>query len=40
MKVKNPAFDVTPNELVTGIITENGIVRAPYKENLRKNKKV
>lgn len=29
MKVRNPAFDVTPNELVTGIITELGILRAP-----------
>jgi methylthioribose-1-phosphate isomerase len=31
----NPAFDVTPNRLVTAIITENGIVRPPYEENLR-----
>lgn len=36
VKVYNPAFDVTPNEYVTGIITEKGIVTAPYKENLRK----
>jgi methylthioribose-1-phosphate isomerase len=35
IKVYNPAFDVTPNEYVTAIITEKGIVRAPYKENLR-----
>jgi methylthioribose-1-phosphate isomerase len=28
--VYNPAFDVTPAELVTAIITENGIVAAPY----------
>jgi methylthioribose-1-phosphate isomerase len=28
--VYNPAFDVTPNELVTAIVTERGIVRAPY----------
>ena len=27
-------FDVTPNELVTGIITERGILRAPYTESL------
>lgn len=33
--VWNPAFDVTPNELVTGIITERGIARAPYSESLR-----
>ncbi|MFB9279104.1 S-methyl-5-thioribose-1-phosphate isomerase [Cohnella cellulosilytica] len=34
--VYNPAFDVTPGELVTAIITEKGIVTAPYEENLRK----
>ena len=28
--VYNPAFDVTPGELVTAIVTERGIVRAPY----------
>jgi methylthioribose-1-phosphate isomerase len=31
----NPAFDVTPARLVTGIITEKGIARAPYIESLR-----
>lgn len=36
IKVFNPAFDVTPNEYVTAIITEKGIVRAPYEENLKK----
>ncbi|WP_053366419.1 S-methyl-5-thioribose-1-phosphate isomerase [Bacillus sp. FJAT-27245] len=36
IQVYNPAFDVTPNENVTAIITEKGIVRAPYKENLKK----
>ena len=30
VKVRSPAFDVTPNELVTGLITEKGILRAPY----------
>ena len=33
-KVYNPAFDVTPHALITGIITERGIVRAPYTESL------
>jgi methylthioribose-1-phosphate isomerase len=28
--VYNPAFDVTPAELITGIITERGIFRPPY----------
>ncbi|UUZ93172.1 S-methyl-5-thioribose-1-phosphate isomerase [Paenibacillus sp. P25] len=36
VKVYNPAFDVTPNEYVTAIITEKGVVRAPYDVNLKK----
>ncbi|MEI7905949.1 MAG: S-methyl-5-thioribose-1-phosphate isomerase, partial [Bacteroidota bacterium] len=32
--VFNPAFDVTPNELISAIITENGIVRAPYVQTI------
>jgi methylthioribose-1-phosphate isomerase len=35
VKVFNPAFDVTPAEYVTAIITEKGIVRAPFSENLK-----
>lgn len=35
MDVFNPAFDVTPNEFITAIITEKGIVRQPYKINLK-----
>ncbi len=31
----NPAFDVTPHELVTAIITDRGIVRPPYVEALK-----
>jgi methylthioribose-1-phosphate isomerase len=33
-EVENPAFDVTPNRYVTGIITERGVARAPYTESL------
>jgi len=33
--VYNPAFDVTPHDLVTAIITEKGIVRAPYAGGLK-----
>jgi methylthioribose-1-phosphate isomerase len=33
--IYNPAFDVTPAELVTAIITERGIVMAPYEDGLR-----
>jgi methylthioribose-1-phosphate isomerase len=36
VKVYNPAFDITPNEYVTAIITEKGVIRAPYQENLAK----
>jgi methylthioribose-1-phosphate isomerase len=32
----NPAFDVTPAKYVTAIITERGVLRAPYSESLRK----
>ena len=31
----NPAFDVTPAKYVTAIITERGVLRAPYTESLR-----
>jgi methylthioribose-1-phosphate isomerase len=34
--VHNPAFDVTPNELITAIITDKGVARQPYTESLRK----
>jgi methylthioribose-1-phosphate isomerase len=33
--VYNPAFDVTPADLVTAIITERGIARAPYEPTIR-----
>jgi len=33
--VENPAFDVTPHQYVSAIITERGIVREPYTETLR-----
>ena len=34
--VYNPAFDVTPHELLTGIITEKGVIYPPFRENLQK----
>jgi methylthioribose-1-phosphate isomerase len=34
--VSNYAFDVTPNEFVTAIITEKGVAKAPFTESLRK----
>lgn len=32
--IENPAFDVTPAKYVTAIITERGVLRAPYTESL------
>ena len=37
-KCYNPAFDVTDNSMITAIITDRGIIRAPYKENLERIK--
>jgi methylthioribose-1-phosphate isomerase len=34
--IRNPAFDVTPCRLITGIITERGIFRPPYTESLKR----
>ncbi len=36
VKVYNPAFDVTPAQLVTGIITEKGIIESPNRESIAK----
>jgi len=36
IKIFNPAFDLTPPELITGIITEKGILKPPYKESIGK----
>ncbi len=34
--VMNPAFDITPPELVEGIVTEKGVARKPYRETLKR----
>jgi methylthioribose-1-phosphate isomerase len=34
-KVRNPAFDVTPAGLITGIICERGVVLSPNRESIR-----
>ncbi len=34
-KARNPAFDVTPNRLLSGIVTENGVVYPPFDVNLK-----
>ena len=36
VKVLNPAFDVTENSLITAIITEKGVIRPPFEENIKK----
>jgi methylthioribose-1-phosphate isomerase len=36
VKAYNPAFDVTPHELITAIITEKGLIRPPYIKNIRR----
>lgn len=35
VKVRNPAFDVTPANLVTAIITEKGVAKAPYRSSIK-----
>jgi len=36
INVINPAFDMTPPELISGIITEKGVVKPPYEESIKK----
>jgi len=36
INVINPAFDMTPPELISGIITEKGIVKPPFEESIKK----
>ncbi|HWR17629.1 MAG TPA: S-methyl-5-thioribose-1-phosphate isomerase [Terriglobales bacterium] len=36
VRIENPAFDVTPNQYVTAIITERGVAKAPFGESLKK----
>jgi methylthioribose-1-phosphate isomerase len=35
VRIFNPAFDMTPPELITGIITEKGVLRPPFEKNLK-----
>ncbi len=35
--VLNPAFDVTPADLITAIVTESGVLEPPYQETLRRD---
>jgi len=36
INVINPAFDMTPPHLITGIITEKGVAKSPYEESIKK----
>ena len=36
INVINPAFDITPPELISGIITEKGVAKPPYDESVKK----
>jgi methylthioribose-1-phosphate isomerase len=35
VRIFNPAFDMTPPELITGIITEKGVLEPPFEKNLK-----
>ncbi len=35
VKVFNPAFDVTPNELITAIITDAGVIEPPFESEIK-----
>lgn len=35
-EILNPAFDITPHEYIAGIITEKGILRAPFEKSIKK----
>ncbi|MCR4337010.1 MAG: S-methyl-5-thioribose-1-phosphate isomerase [Candidatus Omnitrophica bacterium] len=36
VKVYNPAFDVTDHQLITGIVTEKGVICPPFEKNIKK----
>lgn len=36
VKVYNPAFDVTPNNLITAIVTDVGVIRPPFVKNIKR----
>ena len=36
INVINPAFDMTPPELISGIITEKGVAKIPYEVSIKK----
>jgi methylthioribose-1-phosphate isomerase len=38
--IKNPAFDVTPRELISAIITEKGVIKAPDRKKIKSKLKI
>jgi methylthioribose-1-phosphate isomerase len=40
MKIFNPSFDVTPHQYISGIITEAGVLKAPYNQSIGKIQKL
>jgi methylthioribose-1-phosphate isomerase len=36
IRVRNPAFDITPQEFVTAIVTDAGVVYPPYQAGLQR----
>jgi len=40
VKVYNPAFDVTDHKLITAIVTEEGVIRPPFKTNIKRMFKI
>ena len=36
INVFNPVFDVTPNNLITAIVTENGVIKPPFEDSIKK----
>ncbi len=39
-RVLNPAFDVTPHQLISALITDQGVIRRPYLKNIKKMGKI
>jgi polar amino acid transport system substrate-binding protein len=40
MKIFNPSFDVTPHQYISGIITEAGVLKAPFKRSIKRIQKL
>jgi methylthioribose-1-phosphate isomerase len=40
MKIFNPSFDVTPHQYISGIITEAGVLKAPFNRSIKKIRKL